>query len=308
MGSRMDLVRRSSFAGTLYSAAVHIIKKKKVVECLHCSTLQLTATHYNTRWHTAMHSKLWDTLQHIVTHCISLQLTATHCNTLQQCITLQHTAKLWDTLQHIATHCISLHLTATHCNTLQQCITLQHTAKLWDTLQHIATHCVSLQLTATHCNTLQQCITLQHTAKHCNAPQHTHIYTRSGRMKVPWLYKFAGGPTCSLQHAATHCHSLQHTATHCNTLQHTATHCNTLQHTSIYTPGGRMKVPWLYSFAGCRTSPRGRRACGRLGSLTKKTCVWVWGRRSSLIKCNVQINCRLFPRTSPHGRGACGSR
>ena len=188
MGSRMDLVRRSSFAGTLYSAAVHIIKKKKVVECLHCSTLQLTATHYNTRWHTAMHSKLWDTLQHIVTHCISLQLTATHCNTLQQCITLQHTAKLWDTLQHIATHC------------------------------------VSLQLTATHCNTLQQCITLQHTAKHCNAPQHTHIYTRSGRMKVPWLYKFAGGPTCSLQHAATHCHSLQHTATHCNTLQHTATH------------------------------------------------------------------------------------
>ena len=58
-----------------------------------CCSLELTATHCNTRC---------NTLQHTATHCTTLQHTATHCNTPQ------HTATQGNTLQHTATHCNTL--------------------------------------------------------------------------------------------------------------------------------------------------------------------------------------------------------
>ena len=59
--------------------------------CVHCNTLQHTATHCNTLQHTATHcnmlpqlsSALECALQHTAKHCKILQHTATHCNTLE---------------------------------------------------------------------------------------------------------------------------------------------------------------------------------------------------------------------------------
>jgi len=56
--------------------------------CMHCNTLQHTATHGNTLQHTATDNSYllylsMYVLQHTATHCNTLQHMATHCNTLQ---------------------------------------------------------------------------------------------------------------------------------------------------------------------------------------------------------------------------------
>jgi len=101
------------------------------------TTLQYTATHYNTLQPTAMHTATH--IPHAATHYYTLQHTATH---------IQHT---FDTPQPAATHCKTLqHIatqvrwpfalpdtsqTATHCNTHStHCNTLQHNGH--NTLQH----------------------------------------------------------------------------------------------------------------------------------------------------------------------------
>jgi len=74
-------------------------------------------------------------LQQPATSRSTLQLTATHCNTRlldNPCLprhTLQHDTNQCNTMQDKATHCTH---TATHCSTLQQCN---------NTLQHTAVHC-----------------------------------------------------------------------------------------------------------------------------------------------------------------------
>ena len=70
-------------------------------------------------------------LQRHIIHCTTLQRTTPHCNTRMFvsyfcCNTLQHTATTYllhkvdsNTQQHTATHCNTLQHTTTHCNTLQ---------------------------------------------------------------------------------------------------------------------------------------------------------------------------------------------
>ena len=79
--------------------------------CLHCNTLQHTATHCNTLQHTATHC---NTLPHTATYCNALQHTATHCNALQ------HTATHCNALQHSETHCNMQQHTATQTQQLKE--------------------------------------------------------------------------------------------------------------------------------------------------------------------------------------------
>jgi len=104
-----------------------------------CTTLQHTATHYNTLQYTDPAIR-YNTLCDHFDFAGLLYHTTTHCNALQ------HTATHWPS-----------HLLQYSMRTLRLCWCF-----LLDTLQRAATHCNALQHTATHCNTLQ------HTAIHCN--------------------------------------------------------------------------------------------------------------------------------------------
>ena len=96
-------------------------------------------------------------------HCNTLQHTATHCNALQNtapyCTTLQHPHCEVRYVGCLSCEDLTLQHTATYCNTLQ------HTATLHNTLHRTARHCNTLQRTATHCNILQHTLS---TAAHCN--------------------------------------------------------------------------------------------------------------------------------------------
>jgi len=101
--SHMNSKFHDSFHFTIINLCIAVCS---VVQCVHCNTLQHTASRCNMLQHTATHC---NALQHTATHCITLRHTATHCNTLQRtathCNTLQHTATHCNTLQHTATHC-----------------------------------------------------------------------------------------------------------------------------------------------------------------------------------------------------------
>jgi len=190
------------------------------------STLQHTATHYNTLRH--------NTLQHSATYCHTTTHWYFHFQLLSRFAnsTEQHAETRGNTRKH----------TVTHCNTLMLSLPVAIECRE----QHPATHGNTQKHAASHCNTLQ------HNATHYTTLQHAAAYRC---FHLRWLW------SKTLQHAATRCNTLQHTATHCNTLevrescrtckcvkdvwqmcqsytehrcvsQHTATCCNTLQHTA----------------------------------------------------------------------------
>jgi len=113
----------------------------------HCSTLQHTATHFNSLQITALE------------HQHSLQLSAVHRKSINQ-MSVSYTL-FGSILQHTATRCNTPQHTATHRNTqLKQhgCIAYKHRQLFvahCNTLQHAATHCTTPQHTATQCKTLQ---------------------------------------------------------------------------------------------------------------------------------------------------------
>jgi len=97
--------------------------KVRIVVCLHCNTLQHTATHCNTLQHTATHC---NTLQHTATNYNTLQYTATHCFEFERCDCGrgQDASFSVSALQLIATYCSTLTFSPLHNAT--QCNAKQH--------------------------------------------------------------------------------------------------------------------------------------------------------------------------------------